>query len=68
MHADRRETQQICWSVKLYSGCHTLPRQKQYREKSPNLVTLSKNDLEDIKQYIHLADKNNLAPCKFAKV
>ena len=60
--------------VLLYSGYHTLPRQRQYWESSPDLVTdivsrsLSRNDFEEIKKYIHLADNNNLAPRKFAKV
>src|SRR5690606_6530340 len=53
-------------SILLFSGYHTLPRQKSYRSTDEDLAVpciagaMSRNRFEEIKRYLHLND-NSLA-------
>ena len=59
----------------LFTGYHALPRARMYWEASADTQTnmvvnsITRNTLEEIKRYLHLADNNNLDPTdKLAKV
>ena len=58
----------------LISGYHTLPGEKDYWSTKPSLSApifsrvMSRNRFQEIKQYFHLADNENLTESKIAKV